>query len=161
MKALLARSGLAWAALAPRERVWLSVGLSLLGLLAGWYLALAPALQTLRDAPARQHLLDGQLDRMRALAAQSEALQRLPALKPAERLSLLKQGLAQTLGEQARMSVNGNRASITFKDVPPSALAQWLVQTRSEARAFVEQAELEKNAAGQWSGSLTLTWPGP
>ena len=63
-----------WQALAPREQtlVLAAGGLVLLALL--WWLALAPALQTLRTAPARHAALDQQVQRMQPLQAEAQQL---------------------------------------------------------------------------------------
>ena len=53
----------AWAGRSPRERLLLGAGVWVLGLAALWMLALAPALRTWQEAPARQAQLDTQSQR--------------------------------------------------------------------------------------------------
>lgn len=152
------REGLA--RLSPRERravllaAW-TVGLGLL-----WWLALAPALATLRQAPERHAQLDAQLTRMRSMAASAEALRAaVPATPPSrdEVLRALEQATA-ALGATAQLSVLGDRATVTLKDTPPDALAQWLAQVRVNARLTPLEANLSR--ATGWSGSLVLSGPG-
>ena len=70
----------AWARRSPRERLLLVMGVWVLGLAALWLLALAPALRTWQEAPARQALLDTQSQRMRQLQAQAQGLQKNSAI---------------------------------------------------------------------------------
>ena len=60
------RQGLqaAWAGRSPRERLLLAIGVWVLSLAALWMLALAPALRTWQEAPARQAQLDTILDKI-------------------------------------------------------------------------------------------------
>ena len=74
-----------WQQLSPRERVLLRVGGGILLLALLWLLAMAPALQTLREAPQRKAELDRQLIQMRHLQEQARALQQLPRISPATR----------------------------------------------------------------------------
>ena len=50
-------------------------------------------------------------------------------------------------------------ALVTLAGVPPDALAQWLAQARINARAVPGEARLQRNAAGQWDGTLVLNLP--
>ena len=70
----------AWAGRSPRERVLLAIGVWVLSLAALWMLALAPALRTWQEAPARQAQLDTQSQRMRQLQAQAQGLQKPRAI---------------------------------------------------------------------------------
>ncbi|MGV2482088.1 UNVERIFIED_CONTAM: type II secretion system protein M, partial [Salmonella enterica subsp. enterica serovar Weltevreden] len=74
MAALRAR----WALLAPREQMLVGTAGVLVLLALLWWLALAPALQTLRSAPARHAALDAELQRMLQLQAEARQLQALP-----------------------------------------------------------------------------------
>ena len=67
-----------WQALAPREQSLVLVASTLVALALLWWLALAPALQTLRSAPARHASLDAQLQHMQALQAEALQLQAQP-----------------------------------------------------------------------------------
>ena len=71
-----------WQGLPPRQRLlWVGV-MGVLAAILLWWLALAPALATLRTAPAQHQVLDAQLGVMRQLQAQAlamrEAMQALP-----------------------------------------------------------------------------------
>jgi general secretion pathway protein M len=56
--------------------------------------------------------------------------------------------------------VAGDRATVTLKGAAPGALAEWLVQARSSARALPLEARLSLNAARTgWDGSIVLTLP--
>ena len=72
-----------WQTLAPREQNLVRAAVALVVLALLWWLALAPALQTLRTAPARHATLDAQLQRMQALQAEAQQLQGAPRANPA------------------------------------------------------------------------------
>lgn len=157
MKALagLQRS---WVTLAGRERVLVSLAgaIVVLGLL--WALALAPALRTVRTAPAQSDRLDQQLQDMQVMAASARALQGRPPVRRDDAMRVLQSSLAQRLGGQAQLTPTGDRATVTLSAVAPQMLAQWLGQARSSARVVVLQARLNRGANG-WDGSIVLQLP--
>jgi general secretion pathway protein M len=67
--------------------------------------------------------------------------------------------LRQRLGTSARLTITGDRATITLTGTPPEALARWLTQVRVDARALPSEARLSRNTGGQWEGSLVLSLP--
>ena len=68
MNALKAR----WALLAPREKLLVAAAAALVAVALLWWVAVAPALGTLRAAPARHAALDAQLQRMQSLQAEAQ-----------------------------------------------------------------------------------------
>lgn len=74
------RLAAAWQARPVRERrlVALAAGLVLLALL--WWLALAPALSSLRVATTQRAQLQAQTERMQQLQRQAQALQAMPKI---------------------------------------------------------------------------------
>ena len=135
-----------------------------------WWLLLAPALHTLREAPARHAALDAQLQRMHALQAEALQLKDAPRAQGGEALRTLRGALTQQLGAAAQLSVAGDRATVTLKGASASVLAQWLAQARSNAHAAPLEARLAQSAdaaraapAGEarWNGTLVLSLPAP
>lgn len=167
-----------WHALAPREQNLVLAAAALVGLALLWWVAVAPALATLRAAPARHTALDAQLQRMHSLQAEAQQLQAAPATSPGDAVGALRAALTQRLGTTAQLNVVGDRATITLKGASADALAQWLAQARSNARATPVEARLTRSAtaaapAGQtpvtlgrpvvamprWDGTLVLALP--
>lgn len=151
-----------WAQLAPRERNLLGLALALIGLALLWQLLLAPALRTLRTAPAQTQALDTQLQRMQALQAQAKALQQQAPLSYDEALRALNQATKQTLGATAQISVSAERATVTLQAASADALAQWLTQARLNARSTPLEARLNRIATPggvTWSGVLVMSLP--
>ena len=147
-----------WQTLGTREQRllgWAS-GLVLLALL--WWLAVSPALQTLRTADARHRSLDVQVQTMRNLASQAAVLKTQPKASYDEALRLLEASVTQRLGAQAQLGVIGERATVTLKGASAEALAQWLVQVRANARVLPEEARLSRSGA-LWDGTLVLILP--
>lgn len=154
-----------WKALAPREQNLVLAAGAVVGLALLWWVALAPALQTLRGAPARHAALDAQLQHMQALQAEALQLQSAPATRPADARRSLQTSLAQQLGSTAQIQFAGDRATVTLKGASADALAPWLAQARSNAHAAPTEARLARspapvvNGVPRWDGSLVLVLP--
>ncbi len=133
-----------------------------LGLVVGalvWRIVLAPALTLWREAPQRQQVLDAQMARMQALEAQARMLQQLPRAGRDDARRALEASVQQQLGTTARLQITGDGATLTLSGARGEALAQWLAQARIDARVRPSAAELTRNPAGLWDGSLTLALP--
>ena len=89
----------------------------------------------------------------------ARALQSQPRPGYDESLRQLETSIRQRLGTTARITINGERVTLTLTGAPADALAQWLVQARVDARSLPSEARLVRNAAGQWDGTVVLTLP--
>ncbi len=161
-----------WQALSVREQRSVSVLGALLGGLLFWSIAIAPALNTLRDSDNRRAQIGQQQAYMLALQTQAKALQNRTPLSRDEALRNLQN---LTPGAQIQLNVQGDRVTAQLKRVPASTLANWLAQARSQAQALPVEAHLTRgNAAGAanatpstpspsalvtWDGSMVLTLP--
>jgi general secretion pathway protein M len=132
---------------------------ALLAAVLVWLIAIGPALATLRTSEQQHRALDTQLQRMRGLQAQAQALQSQPKVGNEEALRMLEVSVRQRLGASARLVIAGERATVTLSGTPPDALAQWLTQARVNARALPGEARISRNSAGLWEGTLVLTLP--
>lgn len=163
-RARMARLGGQWQSLPPRERLLAGVALAVLALALLWWVALRPALATLRDAPAQRQTLDLQLQRMRQLQAQVTAMrsatQPLPPLTRDDAQRALEAAVRQQFADAARLAMTPEGATLTLGGVTGQALAQWLAQARIEARTLPIEARLERQASGTWKGEMKLTLPG-
>lgn len=148
-----------WAALAPREQALVAGAVALVAFALLWWVALAPALATLRSAEKQHRALDNQLQQMLRLQAQARAMQAQPRQSHDDAMRQLELAIRQQLGVSARYSIAGDRVSVTLSNTPAPALAQWLSQVRANARALPGEARLTRNASGGWDGSLVLTLP--
>ena len=148
-----------WKALAPREQslVMAAAGVVLLALL--WWVALAPALATLRQADAQHAQLNAQLARMQALADQANRLNTQPGLGRDDSLRALEQATTRLLGPTARLSVLGDQATVSLPATDPLALAQWLAEVRSNARLSPAEAKLTHAAAPATAASAPSAAP--
>jgi general secretion pathway protein M len=147
-----------WQALGSRERNLVAMALGVVGLALLWWVMLAPALRVVRTAPEQHRALDAQREQMLALSAQAKAFQSQPKLGYDEALKALQASVTQQLNGAGQVNVAGERVSVTLKGVRPDALAQWLVQSRSNARALATEMRLTKSAAG-WDGTVVLSLP--
>lgn len=149
----------AWRGLAPREKLLASgaAGLVLLALL--WWLFVGPALAVLRTSESQHRVLDAQLGRMQALRQQARGLQGQPRQGREDSLRALETAVQQRLGTTARITVAGDRVTVTLAGTPPDALATWLSEARVNARALPAEARVTRGATGGWDGTLVLTLP--
>jgi general secretion pathway protein M len=162
-----------WQALSPREQRGVSLLGALLAMLLFWSIAIAPALNTLRDSDNRRAQIGQQQANMLALQNQAQALQARTLLSRDEALRTL-QGL--TPSPQIQLNVQGQRVSVQLKAVPATTLANWLTQARNQAQALPMEAHLTRgnatasniasasapaaaNATVVWDGSLVLSLP--
>jgi general secretion pathway protein M len=153
-----------WRARAPREQAGMALAIAAVVATLLWWLALAPALQTLRNSGPQAAQLEAQLQALRGLQAQAQALQAQPKMARDEALRALEASVKQRLGASAQFSVQGDRVSLLLKGTSAEALAQWLAQARVNARALPTEARLQRSASAApggaaWDGSLVLALP--
>lgn len=160
-----------WQARSLRERRALQWAAVVLGLAAVWSAALAPALRTWQDAPAKQTELDRQTQHMLQLQAQARQWQASPAISRAQAITWL-QAHAKDLAPDAKLQVQGDVVNLSFQAAPADALATWIAQAREHAHARPMQAQMQQtpsptksgaaSAAAQvmWGGTLQLSLPG-
>ena len=153
-----------WAAASPRERRLTGGAAILVGLALVWWLLVAPPLRTLTHWQAEQGKLEVQWQKMQDLRAEAAALQALPKISRDDALRALDAAVKQHLGASAQLSVLGDSATVTLRNTPANALAEWLPQVRVNARAIPSEARLQRsnaNPAGQaaWSGSIVMRLP--
>ena len=118
----------------------------------------------LEHADAQQRSLDAQLQKMLGLQAQAQALISQPKINREDALRALEASVKQRLGASAQINIVGDRATVTLRNTPAEALAQWLTQARVNARAIPADVRLTRNlsAAGSpaaWDGTLALAIP--
>ncbi len=143
-----------WAGLQPRERQGVGVAGALLGLALLWWVGLSPALKTLKKAPAALAQMEQQLQHMQHMAAQAKWLSERPRVPRGQALQLLQAATAR-LGPAASLAEQGDRVVLKVQELPAEALAQWLMEARSAARALPLEAELQRAGKG-YSGSIHL-----
>lgn len=152
----------AYARLAPRERQLVALAIAVVTLAALWWLALAPALGSLRHAADEGPRLAQQLQTMQQLQARAQTLKTQPALAPDDARRALEAAVRQRLGGGASFTTQGDQMTVQIKAASPQALADWLVQARVNARATPVQAQLNPlPGSTDWQGSVVLRWAAP
>lgn len=147
-----------WQSLGERERLVVGAVGVLLGLLLAWSLLLAPALRTLRTAPAELEKLELQLQQMQAQAQEAQTLRAAPSVAPEQAQAALKASV-EHLGSAARLNLAGDRAVVSLNGVAPELLQGWLGEVRAAARARPVEAQLTRGPKG-YSGTLVLSLGG-
>lgn len=143
-----------WKTRAPRERMALGLAAGIVGLFLVWLVFVQPAWRTLREAPPRLDALEAQLQQMQRLAAESQGLRGVAAVPQAQAAAALK-AATDRLGEKGRLSLQGERASLTLNGVSPEALRGWLLEARSAARVRPTEAQLSRGPQG-YSGTIVV-----
>ncbi len=150
-----------WQGLAPREQTLIGSAAAVVALALVWWVAIGPALSVLKTASTQRAALDAQLQQMQALQAQAKVLQGQPKMNAADSARALEASVKQRLGATGQLSIVGSQATLTLKNVPADALAQWLGQARTVAKAVPSQARLRLSTSspGAWDGTLVLSLP--
>ena len=143
-----------WRSRANRERQALTAVALALVLFGAWSVLIAPALRTVREAPARLDRLDAQLQQVQRVAAESVALRSIAPVSTAQAALALK-AASDRLGERGRLSMQGERASLVLTGVDTDALRAWLQEVRSGARARPVEAQLQRDPRG-YNGTLSV-----
>lgn len=145
--------------LKPRDRrIWLVIGVALSMCLL-WLIAIAPALNTLRNAPGLHRQIDAQIENMQRISAEAKSLQKQPKLSLDDAQKALHNTVTQRLGGTGQISITGNRALLTLKNATPQSVAEFLTEARINARAIPQEAKITRSNAPNpsWDGSMTLT----
>jgi general secretion pathway protein M len=147
----------AWAARQPREQRLIIVAAAVLGAAALW-LAVAPALRTLKATPAQLEALEQQLQVMQRLATEAQALRGTVPV-PLEQARAALQASATRL-DKARLLLQGDRAVLTLTGLPAGELTGWLAEARINARARVVESQLQRTPEGGYAGTVVLAFGG-
>ncbi|RQP26415.1 type II secretion system protein GspM [Piscinibacter terrae] len=155
--AALRTQGLAkWKAMAPRDRAAAGVGIAVLVVFIVWMLLVAPALRTVREAPAKLDKLEAQLQQMQRLAAEAKTLRGAPEVSVAQAVEPLKMA-TERLGNGSTINIQGDRATLTVTGVSGDALRDWLGEARTAAHARPVEVTLNRNPQG-YAGTVVVTF---
>lgn len=143
-----------WRGRAARERQALAIGLVALIAVLIWILLVQPAWRTASQAAAEIDRIDQQLQQLQAMADEVKTLRSVAPVSPTHAAAALRAATAR-LGEQARLSLQGDRASVTFTSVDAEDLRDWLGEVRSAARARPVEASLSRVGEG-YSGTVVV-----
>ncbi len=147
-----------WSGLALRERRLVLVAGAVLAAYLVFALGLRPAWRTLDRAPAQMDALETQLLTMQRLAAETQELRATPPVNPAQQQAALK-AATDRLGDQGKLSLQGERAVLTLNGAGTEALRGWLAEVRSGARARPVEANLVRGASG-YTGTIVVALGG-
>jgi general secretion pathway protein M len=144
-----------WAAMASRERQIATIAIWLIVVTFLVLVCIRPAFRTLSDAPEKIRQIDVQLDEMRRLADEVQVLRQRQPVPPAQAEAALK-AATERLADTARLTIQGDRATLTLTKVDGEALAAWLEEARSGARIKPVEAALMQVQPGVYSGTLIV-----
>ena len=152
-----------WTQLNSRERLLVFAALSVVGVALLWWVGIAPALNTLRQADTQRIGLAAQVQKMQSLQTQAQAIALQPKINRDDALRALEASV-KGLGATAQLNVAGDRATVTLRGAAADALARWLSQARVNARAIPSEARLTRSAASAggaaaWDGTVVLSLP--
>ena len=150
---------LRWQAQPRRQQLLVALAIALVAGALIWRIALAPALSLWREAPQKERALDLEMQTMQALESQARMLRQLPQAGRDDARRALEASVQQQLGASGRLQLSGDSATLALTGARGEALAQWLAQARIDARTRPVSAQLTRNPAGLWEGTLTLALP--
>lgn len=147
-----------WHGRTPRERQAVALVLMVLAVFLVWSVAVAPAWRVARAAPSQLDRLDTQLQQMQRVAAESRQLRDVAPVSVAQAGTALK-AASDRLGDTARLTLQGERATLTLSGVSPEALRAFLIEARSGARARPLEAQLQHTPQG-YGGTMSFSLGG-
>jgi len=147
-----------WRGRSLRERQALGAGFVALIAVLIWLTMVQPAWRTLREAPAQLDEIDRQLQQIRVTATEVTALRAVAPVSPQQAAAALKTA-TDRLGAAGRLSLQGDRASVTLTNVASDDLYDWLTEVRSAARSRQIEASLSRARQG-YSGTIVVTLGG-
>jgi general secretion pathway protein M len=156
---VLAQARARFAALAVRERILVGAALGLFAAIVLWSVAIAPAVRTVRAAPAQLASLEAQLQLAQRLATQARELRATPNVSSEQAKAALR-AATERLGGTARLATSGDRATLTLNGADGAAVLTWLAEARSGARVRVLEAQLARGASG-YTGNIVLGLAAP
>jgi len=148
---LLAR----YARLDARERQMVVIIAAAVTFLVVWFALVRPAMNTLESAPALRAQADAQLLQMQAIANEAKQLRALPPVPSTVAEQVLKSATDE-LGGKAKLSVQGDRATLSVTGINGEELRKWLLQARGGARARPIEANLMRAGDG-YNGTLVVS----
>jgi general secretion pathway protein M len=143
-----------YAKLDARERQMVIVIGGLLAFLLVWLILVRPAWKTLDEAPALREQADAQLLQMQAISNEAKQLRALPPVPQPVAEQVLKSA-TDDLGGKAKISVQGDRATLSVTGINGEDLRKWLIQARGGARARPVEANLVRAGDG-YNGTLVV-----
>lgn len=144
-----------WRGRSRRDRTAIVIMSTVLGAFLLWTLGVAPAWRTLQTAPAQIEMLDGQLLQMRTMAAEVRELRNTTPIAAAQAGVAMK-AAAERHGDKVRLTLQADRALVTFIGASPEQVRALLVEARSAARARPVEAQLTRGPTG-FNGTLVLS----
>lgn len=144
-----------WRALGARERLGAGLAGSAVAIWLVWSIAVAPALRTVREAPARIDAADAQLQAMQRMAMEARELQGTSRVPTSQAIEALKTA-TDRLGDKARLNVQGDRVTLTVTGATGGDLRSWLGEARRGARTRPVEAQLTRGPSG-YTGTIILT----
>jgi general secretion pathway protein M len=148
-----------YAKLDARERQLVIVIGGLLAFLLVWLILVRPAWKTLDEAPALREQADAQLLQMQAISSEAKQLRALPPVPQPVAEQVLKSA-TDDLGGKAKISMQGDRATLSVTGINGEDLRKWLLQARGGARARPVEATLTRAGDG-YNGTLVVAIGSP
>ena len=149
------QAGEIWRSRPPRDRTAIVVMAGVVGAFLLWTLGVAPAWRTLQAAPSQIEALDTQLLQMRTMAAEVRELRNTAPIAAAQ-AGIAMKAAAERHGDKVRLTLQADRALVTFTGASPEQVRALLVEARSAARARPVEAQLSRGPNG-FNGTLVLS----
>jgi len=146
-----------WRTLPTRERQMIGYAALAVLVLIVWTAFFQPAWRALSTLPEQRRTNEIELLEMRRLAAETRELNNQPAISAAQATAALRSA-AERLGDKGRLTLQGERATMTLTKIKPEAFQDWLRDIRQGARAKVTDLNLTRDGDGL-SGQVVINLP--
>ncbi|TDM05394.1 MAG: general secretion pathway protein GspM [Ideonella sp. MAG2] len=146
-----------WQALNDRERQLVLLAAAAVALLLIWLLVLKPTWTVWRELPAKTAKVEDELLQLQLLASDAKDLKGQPAISPAQAQEAIKTA-TDRLGAHGKLTIAGDRATLTLTDAPPTQWRAWMAEARAGARARPISAQIQRGANGL-QGQVVVSLP--
>jgi general secretion pathway protein M len=153
-----------WQGLASRERWAIGAAGSVVVAALVWVLMIQPPLQLLRQSAHLHAKADAALAHMQGLASLAQQHRAGARIGTDDAIKALDTLVKAQLGSGSGLTVVGDQATVTLRNVPAGQLVDFLRDARTQARALPSQVQLTRpNAANApvgtvlWDGKMVLS----
>ena len=145
--------------LSVREQLLINTLLFLISLYLIFFIAIAPALDSLHKSAAKAQVLDRQWGELLGMQSELKSIKSLPMIDAAQASEKL-QTLTTQLGPLNKITLQDASARLQLKGVSPEALGEFLPELRKVAQAQVLATNLRLDPQTKlWEGSITASLP--
>lgn len=144
--------------LSARERLMVLIAFYLVLGAFIWWVLLSPALNTLKNAPSQQLLLDQEIQAMQKMALEAKTIRAESKDLPRNFEQSLRLLSENSLPGQTNITSAAGKLTVTLDPVSGQKLLQWLEAIRTELHSKPQELQI-KASETQWQGTVVFLIP--